>query len=204
MHLATHRQQFHTLNKDSKKAHLRLASVRLRKLWYVCAQKIKDEGVLPLVTFKRLKNNARVDPAAVSSLPDDSLPSRPAPAFNLLLSGSLSLNIDPSLRTSSRKFRAFLKIRELYMKRFSESSISIEKQQSAAPLAYRVRSLSVLTGLSSDVLRQAIRENRLVARKCGNALLILHTDAVNWLESLPTVNGNGKNVDAANIDRLLT
>jgi hypothetical protein len=52
-------------------------------------------------------------------------------------------------------------------------------------LAYSIASLSRATDLSRSMLYEQIRNHRLVARKCDNRTIVLRSDALAWLQSLP-------------------
>ena len=53
------------------------------------------------------------------------------------------------------------------------------------PLAYSVPGLGAAAMVGKDKIYDAIRRGDLIARKFGKRTLILHPDAVRWLDSLP-------------------
>lgn len=53
------------------------------------------------------------------------------------------------------------------------------------PLAYRPKQLARVLGIGYTSIFQAIKDGRLCARKFGAATVILHEDAISFLESLP-------------------
>lgn len=54
------------------------------------------------------------------------------------------------------------------------------------PLAYDIKSLVKASGRGRSVIFEDIAAGRLKARKAGSRTIILHGDAVNWLQALPT------------------
>lgn len=69
----------------------------------------------------------------------------------------------------------------------THSSLELLNQNGASRLAYRISELAHATGLSDWFVRQEIQRGNLKARKIRSALLVLHDDAVIWLNSYPLV-----------------
>ncbi|WP_243074830.1 helix-turn-helix domain-containing protein [Microbacterium sp. SS28] len=52
-------------------------------------------------------------------------------------------------------------------------------------LAYSVQEAAEVASISVSLIRQLIRDNKLPARRQGSKILILHSDLLLYLESLP-------------------
>jgi hypothetical protein len=53
-------------------------------------------------------------------------------------------------------------------------------------IALSIRAASKVSGIGRTSLYAAIKAGGLVARKCGKRTIILQSDLINWLNSLPT------------------
>lgn len=53
------------------------------------------------------------------------------------------------------------------------------------PLAYDIKGLSEASGRGRSIIYEDMAAGRLIARKAGGKNIILHDDAVAWLEALP-------------------
>lgn len=61
----------------------------------------------------------------------------------------------------------------------------LRQEQIIPPLAYDIKSLIKATGRGRSAIYQEIAAGRLKARKAGRRTVILHGDAVEWLDALP-------------------
>jgi hypothetical protein len=54
-------------------------------------------------------------------------------------------------------------------------------------LAHSIEDVVDLSGLGRTMIFAAIKQRRLIARKCGRRTLILDEDLLKWLQTLPVV-----------------
>jgi hypothetical protein len=59
------------------------------------------------------------------------------------------------------------------------------KRKKLGRLAYRTGALARTVGISRSIIYEEIRDGKLLARKCHGCTIILRSDAIRWLESLP-------------------
>lgn len=52
-------------------------------------------------------------------------------------------------------------------------------------LAFRLSEFALLIGISTDYLRDQVKQGNLPARKVSNKVVILRQDALKWLEKQP-------------------
>lgn len=63
----------------------------------------------------------------------------------------------------------------------------LNDDQPKRPLAYRPNELPEILGIGRTSVFEAINQGKLRARKFGSATLVLHDDAMEFLNSLPVV-----------------
>jgi hypothetical protein len=64
--------------------------------------------------------------------------------------------------------------------------MDILKMDETSSIALSVLKASVLSGIGRTTLYAAIKSGALLARKCGKRTIILRSDLITWLNSLPT------------------
>lgn len=72
-----------------------------------------------------------------------------------------------------------MNISQTELQRRAEQSLRDRK------LAYTIPELVRATGVGRSKLYQEIQASRLLVKKCGKRTLVLHDDAIAWLQSLP-------------------
>jgi hypothetical protein len=74
------------------------------------------------------------------------------------------------------------KKRIVYMNITTGSPSEFENYQA---IALSIRAASKVSGIGRTSLYAAIKAGKLIARKCGKRTIILQSDLINWLNSLP-------------------
>jgi hypothetical protein len=62
-------------------------------------------------------------------------------------------------------------------------------------VALSIRAASKVSGIGRTSLYAAIKAGSLIARKCGKRTIILQSDLINWLNSLPTSVASSNSID---------
>ncbi len=71
-------------------------------------------------------------------------------------------------------------------------NVTVKSVRAIRKLAYSIPELAKQTSICRNNIYAALNDGSLVGRKWGSRTIIIRTDAVRWLKSLPLYNGVSK------------